>query len=69
MIRQKKGVKQKDMESAVKSIFALLYLDRDKKSNFYNPDKEWDSAADYLEEIVGRINSVVEWTPDRKGKK
>lgn len=67
MIRPIKGVKPKDIEAGMKRLFAFLYLEDDGEHGMqFNPDREWDSAADYLEDIAGVINSLVEWTPDKK---
>lgn len=66
MIRLRKKCVSKAAEKTVKNIFSLLYIDED--GNF-DPDKEWDSAADYLQEIAEMINCVTEWVPDKKSKK
>jgi hypothetical protein len=70
MIRKIKGVTPKDMEAGVKRLFAFLYLEDDGEHGVqFNPEKEWDSASDYLEDISELVRSLVEWVPARKGKK
>ena len=68
MIRLRKGM---NAEVALRSIFEELYMEFDYRTDkaVYNPDKEWDSGADFLEYIALRVNDVMEWVPDKKSKK
>ena len=39
----------KSAETTLQRIFDILYFDSDR--NCFNPDKEWDSAADFLDAV------------------
>ena len=60
MIKNEHEVQRKDpselskeeLEQIVRAVQDIFYLDEDPDDNFaefWNPDKEWDSAADYLD--------------------
>lgn len=42
---------RKELEDIASEVQKCLYYDDDAK--VYDPDKEWDSAADYLEVLAG----------------
>lgn len=63
MIRLRKQYSADSAVEVLKDIFGQLYLDESGK---YDPNKEWDSAADYLEYIAMRVNDVMVWDRSKK---
>jgi len=66
MIRLRKQYSKgqgKVAEEVLKNIFEQLYID---ENGNYDPNKEWDSAADYLEYIAMRVNDVMVWEYPKK---
>jgi hypothetical protein len=63
MIRLRKQYNAEVAVEALKNIFEQLYID---ENGNYDPNKEWDSAADYLEYIAMRVNDVMVWDRSKK---
>ena len=61
MLRIKKGTTRKQLENALLNIVGIFYLEIDGDKVTYNPDKEWDSAADYCEMIHDQVEGLAEW--------
>jgi len=63
MIRLRKQYNAEVAVEALKNIFEQLYID---ENGNYDSNKEWDSAADYLEYIAMRVNDVLVWDRNKK---
>lgn len=48
---------RKETEETLHVIYDLLYFDPDNEK--YDPDKEWDSASDYLEKIATEMVDLM----------
>jgi hypothetical protein len=50
-----------DLTNLVAGIIDDLYLDNDEDGNpFYNPDKEWDSAADFMDSVSRDLDGTFD---------